>query len=104
MHWAPVSSGEMLAVLLPTHFSQVYRLRGGVFPWMGRVEVRSGSSAWATVCRTGWDFAEANIVCRALGYGKAKLPYASHGRGVGSILYSSLGCVCVPTVMSLFLL
>ena len=47
---------------------------------------------WGTICDTEWDFAEANIICRALGYGSVKqVHYRSfYGRGVGPIHYTEL--------------
>lgn len=60
-------------------------------PWQGRVEVRVDGQ-WATICDQDWDHAEANIICRAMGYGTAKRPHyrANYGRGVGNIHYTNL--------------
>lgn len=71
--------------------SQLYKLRAGPLPWIGRVEVRS-AAGWATVCDRGWEIKEANIVCRNLGYGTAKQVFfrGHFGRGVGLMNYTDL--------------
>ena len=43
------------------------RLVGGNNPLEGRVEICQ-QAAWATVCNSLWNTAEANVVCRQLGY------------------------------------
>lgn len=70
---------------------QAYRLRGGAVPWSGRVEVTMNNE-WGTVCDTGFDLKEGNIVCRNLGYGTAKriVGRAGYGRGIGAIHLSQL--------------
>ena len=47
---------------------------------------------WGTICDHGFDMREANVACRAMGYGSAKSVQrqATHGRGVGAIHYSNL--------------
>ena len=60
--------------------SSEIRLVGGRNQYEGRVEVnRSGE--WQTVCDNSWDIAEAEVVCRWLGYGYAIL--AIHGAAFG---------------------
>ena len=70
---------------------QSYRTRGGAVPWSGRLEVLVNGE-WGTVCDRDFDMREANIVCRAMGYGSASgvSTRASHGRGVGKIHYTNL--------------
>ena len=68
-----------------TPFSSDFRLVGGRSQYEGRVEVnRSGE--WHTVCDDSWDIAEAEVVCRWLGYGYAILAIqgAAFGQGSGS--------------------
>ena len=49
---------------------QKVRLRGGVQPYSGYLEV-SYSDEWGFVCDSGsWTMAEANIVCKQLGFGR----------------------------------
>lgn len=43
------------------------RLAGGSGPYEGRVEL-CVNEAWGTVCSIGWNNADANVVCRQLGY------------------------------------
>ena len=48
----------------------IVRLAGGSTKYVGRVEVYHNSK-WGRVCNNRWDFNEAQVVCRELGYGKA---------------------------------
>ena len=59
--------------------------------WSGRLEVNVDGE-WGTICDTGFDMNEANVVCRAMGFGSAKSLQirASYGQGTGKIHYSSL--------------
>ena len=69
----------------------MYRTRGGAVPWIGRLEVYVDGE-WGTVCDLGFDVKDANIACRAMGYGSAKRVWkgAAYGRGVGKIHYSNM--------------
>ena len=43
------------------------RLVDGLSSYEGRVEVCSGGQ-WGTICNSNWDYREARVVCRQLGF------------------------------------
>ena len=59
----------------------------------GRVEVNYNGT-WGTVCDTGWDKSDADVVCRMLGYKRALLTKTRRvfGGGTEPVLLSNLGC------------
>ena len=59
----------------------------------GRVEVNYDGE-WGTVCDNGWDYNDANVVCRQLGYSSAATIYsnAHFGQGSGPILLEDITC------------
>uniref|UniRef100_G1QQ00 SRCR domain-containing protein n=1 Tax=Nomascus leucogenys TaxID=61853 RepID=G1QQ00_NOMLE len=63
------------------------RVRGGEDRCSGRVELWHAGS-WGTVCDDGWDLADAEVVCRQLGCGRA----AAFGRGSGPVWLDEVGC------------
>ena len=69
------------------------RLVGGATPLEGRVEVFL-IGQWGTVCDSGWDLADATVVCHQLGYLRAmNAPRsATFGAGSGPSWYQSVRC------------
>ncbi|XP_063960668.1 uncharacterized protein LOC129267820 [Lytechinus pictus] len=59
--------GEDASVVCLEDLSAPVRLRGGIYPGEGRLEIYLGDN-WGTVCDDGFTFNEANVVCRQLGY------------------------------------
>ena len=49
---------------------------------------------WGTVCDDGWNYADAIVVCRHLGFYSSVYAYRSayHGQGTGPIWLSRLSC------------
>ena len=72
----------------------VVRLINGDTQYEGRVEVYYNGQ-WGTVCDDGWNFKEAQVVCRQLSYGPAVVARdnAYYGQGSGQIWIDELNCV-----------
>ena len=66
---------------------------GGTTPLEGRVEVFH-LGHWGTVCDYNWDFVDAIVVCRQLGYPRAIEAHrnAAFGAGSGPSWYYSVYC------------
>ena len=71
----------------------IIRLIGGSGPHEGRVEVYYRGE-WGTVCDDLFDFNDANVVCRQLGYrGVIRWHDRAHfGQGTGLIWLDNLTC------------
>ena len=69
------------SLFLPKPSQPEVRLAGGGVG-EGRVEVLY-DGVWGTVCDDDWDLDDANVVCKELGFGKAKeaTKHSSFGRG-----------------------
>ena len=70
------------------------RLVNGSTDNEGRVEVYHNGE-WGTVCDNGWDFNDAEVVCRELGLGSvfALVRREIYGQGSGQIWLNELNCV-----------
>ncbi|XP_056310264.1 galectin-3-binding protein A [Danio aesculapii] len=76
------------------------RLVGGL-PSSGRVEVYHDGQ-WGTVCDDGWDLAEAQVVCRQLGFPGA-VSVASggqYGEGSGPVWLDDMNCMGSESILS----
>ena len=80
----------IIVVLTP---NTTIRLVGGHGPHEGRVEVFY-RRAWGTVCDNEWDLADAEVVCRELGYSGAvsTICCSEFGRGRGPIWLDDVEC------------
>ncbi|KAI1886458.1 hypothetical protein AGOR_G00195960 [Albula goreensis] len=88
----------LLVVCLTTHGygpmrDEGVRLVGGKKSFEGRVEVYHNGH-WGTVCDDGWEMAEAQVVCRQLGFPGAKSAVRGgvYGPGSGHIWLDDLDC------------
>ena len=77
------------------------RLVNGSNPHTGRVEIYTNSTGgldnaqWGTICDDEWDFLDARVVCRQLGYPDAvtALGSAQYGEGTVPVLLDNVNCV-----------
>ena len=78
----------------PQSLPPVTRLVGGATQYEGRVELYNGGY-WSSVCDDLFGGAEAQVVCRMLGYsttGAQAFGNAYFGQGAGSIILDDVGC------------
>ena len=76
------------------------RLVNGSNSHTGRVEIYTNNTGgldnarWGTVCDDAWDFLDARVVCRQLGYpdAVAALTSAHYGEGTVPTLLSNISC------------
>ena len=69
-------------------------LTGGSHLGEGRLVVTLMDGSEGSVCDDGWDMAAAHVVCRQLGYGRARNISSLHkfGRGKGAIVLDNVQC------------
>ncbi|XDV14114.1 hypothetical protein PO909_002328, partial [Leuciscus waleckii] len=73
----------------------------GDLPSSGRVEIYHDGQ-WGTVCDDGWDLAEAQVVCRQMGFPGAisVTPGGQHGEGSGPIWLDDMNCSGSESILS----
>eukprot|EP00118_Oscarella_pearsei_P020627 m.224758 g.224758 ORF g.224758 m.224758 type:complete len:1431 (+) comp40003_c2_seq6:15-4307(+) len=73
---------------------QRLRLAGGSETNEGRVEIFINGT-WGTVCDDNWDYTDAHVVCRELGFPTATTAKrgAYFGQGSGPVLMNSVSCL-----------
>ncbi|XP_078616873.1 scavenger receptor cysteine-rich domain-containing protein DMBT1-like [Branchiostoma floridae x Branchiostoma japonicum] len=95
MNCVPVPLGSSTTVTATPSPSSRIRLVGGSSPNEGRVEVRPADSVvWGTVCDDNFEFNDATVICRMLGYpGYETYHHDAHfGQGTGPIYMDDLHC------------
>ncbi|KAL9986144.1 hypothetical protein ACROYT_G000235 [Oculina patagonica] len=92
----PVSS-----LFPPKPSKPLVRLVDGKSKQEGRVEVFYGGE-WGTVCDDDWDLKEATIVCKELGFGRAKEApkHSKFGKGDGIIWMDNVNCYGYETSLT----
>ena len=88
-------------IVRPGCIGDEIRLEGGTNT-SGRVEV-CNNLTWGTVCDNGWDAADAQVVCRQLGYPLAEAQIISGSDvpdGTGPIWLDQVNCDGTETSLS----
>ncbi|XP_072021422.1 scavenger receptor cysteine-rich domain-containing protein DMBT1-like [Amphiura filiformis] len=89
----PCDHSQDVAVVCSEEAREV-RLVNGRTEAQGRVEIKH-SGEWGTVCDDNWSIADANVVCKQLGYANGALIAlggATWGRGEGDIILDDVNC------------
>ena len=77
---------------LGTSISIQVRLTGGDTAAEGQIEVLlSSNEAWGTICDDDFDYVDAQVICRMLGYA-GTLRVQSFGAGSGPIWFDDVAC------------
>ncbi|CAH1248843.1 DMBT1 [Branchiostoma lanceolatum] len=71
----------------------LFRLSGGRKLNEGRVELQKRQAGWGTICQTGWDIHDADVLCRQLGHSRATPKSVNFGPGSGPIWLSDVRCI-----------
>ncbi|KAM3669963.1 antigen WC1.1-like [Ammospiza maritima maritima] len=89
--WGPGTSSALKAVPVAAYTG--FRLGNGSSGCSGRVEV-AVRGTWGSVCASEWDLADAHVLCRHVGCGRALsvLPGGSFGSGEGPLRPDAFGC------------
>lgn len=68
----------------------------------GRVEIEV-NGVWGTICSEGWDLADADVVCKTMGYPGAagRVVAGNYGEGTGPVHMSNVACSTTDTKISL---
>ena len=67
-------------------------MNGSAVSWRGRIEIHHDGK-WGTVCNDYWNTADAEVVCRQLGYsGGEALQEHDFGSGTGRIWLDDVKC------------
>lgn len=69
------------------------RIVGGLTPHEGRVEIFYDNT-WATVCDDSWDYKDATVVCKQLGFQEAEVELRGSyfGQGTENIVLHDVQC------------
>ncbi|XP_077640552.1 scavenger receptor cysteine-rich domain-containing protein SCART1-like [Lonchura striata] len=89
--WGPCGIAPLTAVRAAAYSG--FRLGNSSSGCSGRVEV-AVRGTWGSVCASEWDLADAHVLCRHLGCGRASSvpPGGSFGSGEGPLRPDAFGC------------
>ncbi|XP_033116168.1 deleted in malignant brain tumors 1 protein-like isoform X2 [Anneissia japonica] len=87
-------------IIIQTTLAAYVRLRDGLTPYEGRVEVfRNGT--WDSICSRGWDLKDAEVACRQLGYWRGAMftRIGQNGRSRSKYMLSNIACTGLETAV-----
>ncbi len=82
-------------------FYLAVRLVNGPGPDVGRIELYHDGQ-WGTVCDNNWDIKDAEVACRAMGYGGASRAWGGAHYGQGAVPITWTGFSCTGSEASLY--